>query len=308
MTKKRTISILLAIFIVCVCVAAATTIFGLTPVVNLADGDLFAVVDVSDDAQSTDGSTRKVTVGNVVNYVQLDWSNETAQFTGVGIGEAGVAAQINSNAALTIDLDDADLTIDCGTDKTLLLTTPVWDDLRVSPISVKVTGNNQPDWELWKNNGGVSAGVYTYMFDPLADEEVWFEAQLPHGYAEGEDIEVHVHWFPDSLADGTPANQEVEWGLEYVWVDISEDPAANTTLIYGSTHTPADANVAADRHYLTEIGVLTGTGYKISSILMCRLFRNADGANDDYEDDVGLLSVDFHVPINTLGSRTEDAK
>ena len=43
---------------------ADTSIYGLTATTTLATGDLVPVVDVSDTAQSANGSTRKVTFAN----------------------------------------------------------------------------------------------------------------------------------------------------------------------------------------------------------------------------------------------------
>jgi hypothetical protein len=47
---------------------ADTTIFDLTATTTLADGDVAVVVDVSDTAQSANGSTRKVTFANLKTY------------------------------------------------------------------------------------------------------------------------------------------------------------------------------------------------------------------------------------------------
>ncbi len=48
---------------------ANTSIFGLTATATLANGDVIPVVDVSDTAQSVNGSTRKVTLSNVAAFV-----------------------------------------------------------------------------------------------------------------------------------------------------------------------------------------------------------------------------------------------
>jgi len=48
---------------------ANTSIFGLTATATLANGDVIPVVDVSDTAQSANGSTRKVTLSNVSAFV-----------------------------------------------------------------------------------------------------------------------------------------------------------------------------------------------------------------------------------------------
>lgn len=59
---------------------------------------------------------------------------------------------------------------------------------------------------------------------------------------------------------------------------------------------------------LTSGSGLDGTGKKISSILICRIWRNSSNAADTYTDDAGLLSLDFHYQIDTVGSRAQYVK
>jgi hypothetical protein len=53
---------------------------------------------------------------------------------------------------------------------------------------------------------------------------------------------------------------------------------------------------------------LTATGKKISSILICRIWRDGGKPNDTYQSDAGLLFLDFHYQLDTYGSRDEYAK
>jgi hypothetical protein len=131
---------------------------------------------------------------------------------------------------------------------------------------------------------------------------------MPHGWNKTA-IYPHVHWTPKTTADGAPANQTVEWGLEYTWTEIGGD-FADTAIVYTKTHTPADANVVAGRHYLSSFAAITPSATQdgISGMLVCRLFRNATDATDDtYEADAGLLEIDFHYQMGSAGSRSESA-
>ena len=185
----------------------------------------------------------------------------------------------------------------------------VWDDLMVSALATKLGGSKDPGFALFKDNGSGSQGVFTYWFDDSTEEEIYFSVQMPHSW-KGTDIYPHVHWTPETTADGAPASQTVEWGLEYTWIDIGGD-FANTSFIYGKAHTPADADVVAGRHYLTPLTTITPSATQdgISSMIVCRLFRNATDATDDtYEADAGLLQFDIHYEMDTIGSKTETAK
>jgi len=178
----------------------------------------------------------------------------------------------------------------------------VWDDLKVPISAIKAAGSKIPGWEIWIGN------LYLYWFDASSEEEVWFAIQMPHGWA-GTQINPHVHWVPKITSDGVPTNQIAEWGLEYSWVNIGGDFPATTT-IYGSTTIPNDAVIVANRHYMTTLTPITPsvTQNGLSSMLMCRLFRNATGTNDTYESDAGLLEFDIHYEIDMLGSRSVSSK
>lgn len=177
----------------------------------------------------------------------------------------------------------------------------VWDDLRVSAETTKV-GASAPDFDTFLS------GTKIYWFDAGTDQEVHFSVQMPHGWA-GTGIVPHVHWVPKTTADGAPANQVVRWGLEYTWTDRHE-VFPGTLTVYATVHSPADANVVASKHYSTDFAeiVPSATQDGISSMLVCRLFRDANDAADTYEADAGLLEIDFHYEIDTVGSRLVGTK
>jgi len=178
----------------------------------------------------------------------------------------------------------------------------VWDDLRVPVTSTKLQGSKDPDFAVaYDNAGGTSQGVFTYFFDKATEEEVYFSAQLPHGYKEGTDIIAHVHWYP--VANGV-SGRTVSWGLEYLWTNTG-GVNGNTVIVYANDTTSEDAVLLANKHYLTNFAALSGTGKEISSMLLCRIFRDATGAGltDNYDNDVGLIEIDFHYEIDTAGSR-----
>jgi hypothetical protein len=53
---------------------------------------------------------------------------------------------------------------------------------------------------------------------------------------------------------------------------------------------------------------INGTGKKISSILICRIWRNSSNSNDTYNADAGLLFLDFHIQVDGYGSHQEYIK
>lgn len=178
----------------------------------------------------------------------------------------------------------------------------VWNDLRVPVTSTKKGGAKEPQFKkAFDDAGGTSQGVYAEFFDKDAEEELFLIAQIPHTYKEGTDIIAHIHWFPASTG---ASGKTVSWGLEYIWLNIAAT-AGDTVIVYADDTIQGDAVLVGGKHYMTNFAALTGTGKTISSVLICRIFRDATsaGGTDDYTDEVGLLEVDFHYEIDTAGSR-----
>jgi hypothetical protein len=175
----------------------------------------------------------------------------------------------------------------------------------VNPYTALNNGTTKPNWKLF-----VDPDMYTWEFiDGASNRELFFIVQLPHDYKEGSTIYPHVHW-SSKVAAGT---QRIKWVLTYQWVNHTENFAA-TSSGSASGYTLAGANpsrsVNAYEHVITPLGSgIDGTGKKISSILMCRLYRDgSDTTNDDFTGSGFLLSFDFHYEIDSFGSDSEYTK
>lgn len=185
-------------------------------------------------------------------------------------------------------------------------TSTIWDDLRVEP-SIKTTGTNDPTFTKWFDNGSGSRGVFLWNFtyaNTASEKEVFFSVQLPHSW-KGTIIYPHVHWIP-SVAG---VAQRPVFGMEYNWADIGS-ALGNTSIIYTNNLVPNDANLTQYRHYVSSFPGITPTTSQdeISSILMCRLFRYSGNASDTYTGTCGLLYIDFHYEMDSLGSHTDFIK
>lgn len=166
-----------------------------------------------------------------------------------------------------------------------------YEDLNVAPFSANVgLGINPPNIVKLKGNGAGSAGVYTFGFSNVQEQEVFFSVQLPHSWNEGTDIYPHVHFTTPTQTATT-----ITWGLEYSWTNVL-DTVSNSTIITNPINTPP-----AYQHTICSLPTISGASKKISSILNCRLFRQTGG----YVGNALLLSVDFHVRLNTIGSASE---
>lgn len=202
-----------------------------------------------------------------------------------------------------------------------------WDDLKVPVNSVKIKAKkdnlgveiDQPDWAGFMG-GGVSLGLLWFKNEGSLDkeQEVVFTTQMPHGWKEGTSIFPHVHWTSGRAnEEGTletlstaPGANRVTWGLEYTWVNVGSEFPATTIITGTAVATPNAGSIALYEHVITPIGTggINGSGKKLSSMLVCRLFRNSSAGTDTYAGEAGLLEIDFHYQIDSDGSNQEYTK
>ena len=168
----------------------------------------------------------------------------------------------------------------------------VWDDITVPGLSVRPSGSLPP--ALTSGFAG-NANLYTYQFIGTGGSvnECYFSIQLPHGWKEGSTIYPHVHWTPTDANAG-----DVKWQLEYTW--------ANLNTAFGGSTADSVVSAASGTAWQSQVSGFTpivGTGKTISSILVCRLFRDPADVADTYAHDVSLISFDIHIEKDTIGSR-----
>jgi hypothetical protein len=179
---------------------------------------------------------------------------------------------------------------------------PDWTDLRV-PMSALATvtgaGLKAPTYSQLSDNGAGSTGLYAAAYSPTQEQELFFMAQLPHGWQEGTDIEPHIHWSPSATAN----TGNVIWGLEYTWTNI-DGAIGNSTII---TLTAA-ADGTGRKNVMSDYTTIDATGKTISSQIHGRIFRDATNVLDTYPDPSFLLELDFHYRQDSLGSPLEHSK
>ena len=209
------------------------------------------------------------------------------------------------------DVDNGNY-VEIGEDGTIRLhgDATTYDDLRV-PVSATTNGGTKdPDFAVFKTDGSGSQGVFLQWFSATIEEELYFDVQMPHNWKEGSDIEPHIHWTPKTTG---ATGEFVKWGLEYTWSNVNE-VFGDTTIIYSDVTSETTATVSGDtvmtegKHHITDIGTISATGKTLSSMLVCRIFRDATDTDDDYTYDAGLLEIDFHYEIDSLGSEEEFTK
>lgn len=171
-----------------------------------------------------------------------------------------------------------------------------WDDELTALVSAKA-GGSAPTWAKLADDGSGSTGVYAWQFPTNAETELHFSMQLHHSWMEGTEIRPHVHWIqPDATA-----GKGVRWGLEYYVSSPAQQAPANTTIIGATGNTGSEIR----HHHITGFDPIDLTGCTVSTVIICRVFRDHDHADDDYAQAVQPLYVDGHILKNSVGSQRE---
>lgn len=176
-----------------------------------------------------------------------------------------------------------------------------WEDLRIPLTTVKIGAANAPDFTICANNEATapSFGVGAYLFDGAANEHVYFHAQMPHAWLIGSTIQAHVHWCPTLDTAGSAMI-----GLEYAWAGKGGSWSSTTEVVAEAT-----SSAVPLQHQATNICEITPpAGATLSSMLICRLFRDATNGSDTLDQDIIITEIDFHFKKDAHGSRTMTSK
>lgn len=178
-----------------------------------------------------------------------------------------------------------------------------FEDLQVPGLAMGLKRNdNSPLLATFV--GGLDLYAFSYEGTSGNEKEVFFTVQIPHGWKEGSTIYPHVH-FSTIVGGGGAA---VTWGLEYTWASVDQVFSSTTETVTATKTISSNAQT----HQVVGFGLdgikPTTNQDKISSILICRLFRNSSATTDNFNNDVFLIAFDVHYEVNTTGSRTEWVK
>lgn len=182
--------------------------------------------------------------------------------------------------------------------------TPNWVKLTASDTAAyKIDDMRVP---LDKGSNSASLGTLTGIAGP----EIWFfrdgqgvEAmsftmQLPHNWKEGTMIFPHIHWIPKATGAGN-----IKWNLDYSWADLDEDVPATFPAITTSS-VVVTGPFTMNKHLLSPLTSgntgISGAGKHVSSILICRIWRDSSDGSDTFGADAGGLSVDFHIMLKNV--------
>jgi len=191
-----------------------------------------------------------------------------------------------------------DLTIDCGTEKTVKLAEGVWKDINVGGAQLNPIPAFAPDLEKFADEGGGDTGIYTLAFAVGESASGSFEIQ--HDYKEGTDISFHIHWQGKAAPTGT---DNVQWQLTYTIARFDATLDAATVIVI---ETPIDTQYKMNTSVFPMISGSTG-GNNGGPIQMGDQFlltvERIAAAGDAYSGDALVMTAGLHYEVDTMGSR-----
>jgi hypothetical protein len=235
--------------------------------------------DTSNYYKTTVGSTGIITLDAVGSGALFDFQDNVK------------APKVLTPEIKTDTTTATDLTVNCGTDKTLILGETVWEDVQFTVSGAKVPAANAPTWEAFTTNTNEYSFAVNDYIDCGANEP-------PHGWKEGTSGSVHLH-----LAIKTLQNAGANRYAKFTVYVASQTVSAVWTETSVTAEYTIPNNTAALTHYLLAIGTVTFTNYLIGSQMKVRIKRIAATGGTEYGSNVFVTQAGIHVESDTLGSR-----
>jgi hypothetical protein len=171
-----------------------------------------------------------------------------------------------------------------------------WRDL-VCGLETR-SGPSEPVLQNFRN------GVYLYSFSSDVVQEAFAMAHIDHDYKLGSELFPHMHWTTDTTNTGT-----VRWGMEYTWARRFDDTGVTEFGPTNTIYVEQSAQNVAYRHYVAQPTVgngIDGTGMNIDTVILIRVFRDAEHVNDTYPDSVYGITFDLHYQCERYATPNKD--
>jgi len=169
-----------------------------------------------------------------------------------------------------------------------------WNDINFPGLNFSVGAASPPSLSLSYGSGRIA---HRHFNGAATLNECWSGDEILHGYVEGTDIHLHIHWMPIDTNAGN-----VKWSIEYTWQNVGDVGSPATTSVV------AAAGGVAWKHQFAEFPAISGAGKTINGQFSFRLFRDPSDAQDTYNSAAALLSVGLHYQVDRIGSKEIGSK
>lgn len=148
-------------------------------------------------------------------------------------------------------------------------------------------GPTEPPIQQFKDN------IYMLAFSQSQMQEVFVSFHIDHDYAVGTNMYPHVHWSCQTGVTGT-----VRWGFEYSVAKGHQQQAFNgSTIVYVEQATTGVPYM----HYVAEVSDANSIPSSLlepDTIILMRIFRDAEHANDTLDAQAFGVCVDLHYQVD----------
>lgn len=180
----------------------------------------------------------------------------------------------------------------------------VWKDIIGTPIN-QGGGANAPTWALFRTD------MNAWQFG-IGDEE-YFMFHVPHDYAVGTDLNIHIHWGHNLVS---PANN-VSFHFHASSASRSGVPAND---IFPAPSLYSTGDIAIDTlpqysHIVTEIqlsaaggagGLLDTASIKPDTLIWVHMDRESAVGTDASATGIFVFTVDLHYQADCIGTKNKD--
>ena len=174
-----------------------------------------------------------------------------------------------------------------------------WADL-IGPIVPRTAGATAPSFNVFRG------GLRQYQFS-INDEE-YVDFHIPHDYAPGTDMYLHIHWSHNST---TVTSGSTTWGFEVSYAKGHNQAAFSAPISASVTQT---ASTTQYRHMIAEIQLtaaspnanqLASSLIETDGLLFVRTFLSANTMTGTPAPEPFLLFVDLHYQTKTVGTKNK---
>lgn len=185
-----------------------------------------------------------------------------------------------------------------------------YNDICIRANSITAQGGAALTYTDWLTS------LRVLVFPAAGGDYGYFDLQLPHNYAVGTDPLFHVHFTnPSTIADGETVMFPLTYSKANIWgvfpavasvtATFTNNAATREMIQRVEPAALSGTTIQTNAHLIAGSVAIPGTGLGLSSVLFCRIER---ASADTHNQDVYMVSADFHIQQDRMGSQEEYTK
>jgi hypothetical protein len=165
-----------------------------------------------------------------------------------------------------------------------------WNDYLAPGLNLPRSAGSAPAIKPFRGNLNALA-----FAGNTGTEETWCSIHILHDYKPGTKIYPHVHWSHDTASP----SGDVKWQIEYSVAKGHSGgvfPAATTISLIQT----AEAQYTHQIIETSDGDAIDATNLEPDTVILFRLFRDANDGADTFENDAFMLYLDIHLESDRI--------